>query len=430
MTAHPLPPGNAEAPTPVVSNRGAPRVRRWDEQRWLIDNVIRSVGMEWDQPRLGGLLGSLGPESGPDIAGIRQRVQKFTDIAPAFEATARRREARAKAAEADGEPIVARDNYFMAANYWCSAQWPVDENNAQNLFYNARKRDCYMRYAALADHPVAPAWIPFRGKALPGWFHLPPGYQGGRIPLVVSIPGMDGFKERFVPLAGDRWLARGVAVLTFEGPGQTEAAVLDIHVSTEAWAETGRALMAWIRACPEIDPEQVGIVGSSFGSFFSTIAFANEPGFRACAVSATCLEPGCATIFEEASPSYKKRFMYMAGHTDEAAFDDFRPSLTWEGHSERIGAPYLCVAGELDELSPLAHAERMFEVMTAPRRLVIYQGARHGPAGVPSTNLGPFFPSLIAEWMTARFAGKPFASERWFVDAAGQVGKTAYTQPG
>ena len=28
-------------------------VRRWKEQRWLMDSVIQAVGMKWDQPRLG-----------------------------------------------------------------------------------------------------------------------------------------------------------------------------------------------------------------------------------------------------------------------------------------------------------------------------------------------------------------------------------------
>ena len=37
-----------------------------------------------------------------------------------------------------------------------------------------------------------------------------------------------------------------------------------------------------------------------------------------------CLEPGGHTIFEEASPTFKKRFMYMSGFTDEAEFDEFR----------------------------------------------------------------------------------------------------------
>ncbi len=90
----------------------------------------------------------------------------------------------------------------------------------------ARKRDCYQRYAALADHRIEAAWVPFQGKALPGWLHLPPGYSGGRIAAVWSIPGMDGFKEGGVAMYGDRGLARGIAVLTLEGPGQYESAAL------------------------------------------------------------------------------------------------------------------------------------------------------------------------------------------------------------
>jgi dienelactone hydrolase len=406
-----------------------PRMRRWTEQRWLIDNIIRSVGMEWDQPRLAGLLAALGPESAGDIAGIRARVQKYADIAPAFEAAARRREARAAAAEKDGERIVARENYFMAANFWCSAQWPIHENNETNLRYNERKRACFLKYAGFSDHTIEAAWIPLpslKGKSIPGWLHLPPDYKGGRIPAVISIPGMDGFKERFVPLYGDRWLARGVAVLTLEGPGQTECPVIGIPVSMQGWAETGTAVYEWLAARPEIDPARIGMTGSSFGSFFSTIAFGNEPRIAACAVYSTCLEPGHRSILEEASPTYKRRFMYMSGYTDEQAFDEFARTLTWEGHAEKIKSPYLCIAGEFDPYSPLPSTERLFSVLKGPKRLVIYQGAAHGVGGIPSATLGPYFPTLIAEWMMACFAGKRFESERWFVDALGKISKTPF----
>lgn len=414
---------DTQAPQPAAADNG-PRMKRWEAQRWLVDNIIKANGMEWDQPRLGGLLAALGPEAQGDIAQIRARVQKFADIAPAFEAVARRREARAAAREASGELIQARENYFMAANYWCSAQWPIHENNATNLFYNERKRQCFSKYAELADHRIEAAWIPLpslKGKALPGWLHLPPGYSGGRIPAVVSIPGMDGFKERFVPLYGDRWLNRGVAVLTLEGPGQTECPVLGIPVSMPAWAETGKAVYDWLAARSEIDPDRVGVTGSSFGSLFSTVAFANEQRFRACAVSATCLEPGGRSIFEEASPTYKRRFMYMAGHTDEDTFDEFAKTLTWDGHADKIRNPYLCISGEFDPYSPAIHTERLFATIKGPRQLVIYAGAGHGIGGAPSTNLGPHYASLIADWMMARFAGKPMPSERWFIDASGRV---------
>jgi len=407
-------------------NHGAPATRRWTSQRWLVDNVIRAVGIDWDQPRSINYNAPCGPEANPDFAQIRERVKKYADISPAFEAAARRRETKAKLAEEAEELVTARQNYFIAAVEYAAAQWPYDENNERNLALNDRKRQCYSRYAKLADHKVEAAWIPFKGQALPGWFHLPPGYSGGRIPAVVSIPGMDGFKEASVSMYGDRWLSRGIAVLAIEGPGQYESAVLGIHASMENWIDAAGSIMAWMRARPEIDPARIGVAGQSFGSFFATISCAAEPRYKACAVSATCLEPGFHTIFEEASPTFKQRFMYMAGYTNEDAFDGFVRTLTWEGHAEKIRVPYLCIAGEMDELSPLEHTERLMETLRCPKRLVVYQDCRHSVGNVPATHLGPTPALLVADWMSARLADKPFTSERWFVQSTGQVAKTAY----
>jgi len=404
----------------------APVTRRWTEQRWLIDNVIRSVGIDWDQPRSINYNAPCGPEANADFAAIRERVKKYADISPAFETAAKRREAKAKAAEDVGETVTARQNYFIAAVQYAASQWPYDENNEKNLTLNQRKRECYLNYARYADHKVEAAWIPFQGKALPGWLHLPPGYSGGRIPAVVAIPGMDGFKEAGVAMYGDRWLSRGIAVLSIEGPGQYESAVHNIHVSMENWSEAATAIMNWMIARPEIDAQRIGVTGQSFGSFFATVSASVEPRYRACAVTATCLEPGFHTIFEEASPTFKQRFMYMSGFTDEQAFNLFRKTLTWEGHAENIKVPYLCVAGESDELSPLAHTERLLKTLQCPKQLVVYQDSRHSVGNVPAASLGPTPVVLVADWMNARLAGKPFASERWFVEASGRVVTTAY----
>lgn len=400
--------------------------RRWVAQRWLVDNVIRSVGIDWDQPRSVSYNAPCGPEANADFAGIRERVKKYADISPAFETVGKRREARARSAEEAGELVTARNSYFMAAIHYAAAQWPHDENSEANLSLAARKRDCYAAYARLADHLVERAEIPLDGKHLFGWLHLPPGYSGGRIPAIVAIPGMDGFKEGQVALYGDRWLTRGIAVLAVEGPGQYDCAIQELFVSVPAWKAAGRVLYDWMAARPEIDPGRIGIIGQSFGSLFATLACSNEPRYAACAVTATCLEPGCHTIFEEASPTFKQRFMYMSGYTDEDAFDAFCSTLTWEGHAEAIRAPYLCVAGEADELSPLEHTERLLATLACPRRLVVYQDSRHSVGNVPAANLGPTPQVLVADWMAARLAGRPLVNERWFVQANGQIVKTPY----
>ena len=89
-------------------------------------------------------------------------------------------------------------------------------------------------------------FIPFNGKQMPGWFHLPANYKGGRIPVVISFPGMDTYKEVFVALKGDRWLDRGIAVLALDGPGQAECRVLGLTVSMENWTAVGKAAVDWL----------------------------------------------------------------------------------------------------------------------------------------------------------------------------------------
>ena len=66
----------------------------------------------------------------------------------------------------------------------------------------------------------------------------------------------------------------------------------------------------------------------------------------------------------------------------------------------------------------------MVQALAGPKQLVIYQDSRHTVSAVPSVNLGPSPNALTCDWMAARIAGKTFPSERWFVDAAGQVTKT------
>src|ERR1041385_4019483 len=113
--------------------RGESNVGRWTEQRWVLDNVLRSVGIDWDQPRSFYLNAACGTEASSDFAAIRERVKKYADVEPAFANTARRRETKARAAEDDGSPVTARDNYFMAAIHWGSAQWAHYDHDPTNI---------------------------------------------------------------------------------------------------------------------------------------------------------------------------------------------------------------------------------------------------------------------------------------------------------
>src|SRR5580692_638061 len=120
---------------------GEPTTKRFSEQNWTIDNIIRANGIDWDQPRSIYLSAPCGVEASADFAAIRARVQKMADIGPAFESTARRRESVAKAAEAAGSAVTARDNWYMAAILYGAAEWPYDDSGKKHLELHRKKRE-------------------------------------------------------------------------------------------------------------------------------------------------------------------------------------------------------------------------------------------------------------------------------------------------
>ena len=80
---------------------------------------------------------------------------------------------------------------------------------------------------------------------------------------------------------------------------------------------------------PQIDKDRMVIWGVSFGSFFSLqAAAALGDKLKGAAVSFVNHEPGLNSIMDMASPSFKMRFMYMAGFDDEKKFDAFKKKFS------------------------------------------------------------------------------------------------------
>lgn len=395
--------------------------RRWREHRWLVDAAIRTVGIEWDQPRIAYTLGPCGSTAAPDFQGVRDRVTRFVDVAREFERAAIRREEVADELDAEGRHIAASESYFIASLLYGSAQWGIFETNAKNLELDQHKTHCYQRYARHADHEVRRVEIPFEGGHLPGYLHVPPGVDRPA-PAVLGICGMDTFKEMRHAIYGDRLLRRGFVTLAIDGPGQGEALVSrGITVTERNVAEAGRAAIAWLRAQPEVDEERVLLTGASFGSFWATQVAAVADGLRGTAVSFVCHEPAMTTLFEEASPTFKVRFMYMAGFTDEDAFDRWAPCLDLRPVLADIDAPYLAVAGEADELSPIVWTHDLFASLDVPKELVVYENEAHGLHRTPATSLGPNPHDLVADWLMDRARGIELRSRSRFVDRLGRV---------
>jgi dipeptidyl aminopeptidase/acylaminoacyl peptidase len=232
---------------------------------------------------------------------------------------------------------------------------------------------------------------------------------------------MDSFKEHLVAMYGDRYLERGIARLTFDGPGQGESLTLGLWVTVDNMAAAGRAAVDWARGHEGIDAGRIGLAGVSFGSFWATQIAAATDALAGCATVMAMHEPGMGTLFDEASPTFKARFMYLSGFDGEAAFDAFAPTLTLDDVAPQVTCPYLAVVGEQDDLSPIAHTWRLLERISGPTELVLYQGEKHGIAAGPAAALGPNRDDVVVEWFADRFAGVPASERLRYVDQTGRV---------
>lgn len=401
--------------------RGA---RRFRETKWLLDSVISTIGLDWDLLRFSTVTAPIGFEGMGDWAIVAGKAKRYDDISPSFEEVALGREIRAREAEDAGNEVTARKFYLVASIYYGVAQWPIDEINERNLALNAKKLDCFTRYASRAHHRIERVEIPMGKHIVPAWLHFPVGVKSP-YPLVVMLPGMDTFKEKLVWSYGDKMLERGFACLAIDGPGQSEALMHGLKVTADNFADAGRACLAWIDTRSDLDRDRIGVFGRSFGSYAATV-FSNAIAdrLRGVVVGLPCYEPGFNKIFEEASPTYKNRFMFMSGYEyDEPGFDKFIQEFDLRTRVSNMRCPLMVLGGELDELAPIKHVFEVCKNVPGPVEIVVYQNERHAPGQLPSSQLGPHWYATMADWLMARVRDRiPQDGSRYrFITSSGKV---------
>jgi dipeptidyl aminopeptidase/acylaminoacyl peptidase len=390
------------------------KMKRWREQRWLLDQVVQTRGLDWDQGRTAKILRNCGPSAQSDVQEISRRVQKFVDIPREFSRAASRREALAREAEEADHLVAAREHYYVAATFYTNAMWAIyEDGNEKRELWAERKRACYDKFIRYAERTIERVELPYEGKSIAALLHLPTNRTAGeKVPCVLYIPGMDGVKED-TPMHNDPLLERSIAVLAIDGPGQGETRERGIKCSASNYEDAGKLACDYLVKRPEIDPNRLAIMGSSMGSYWGSRVAAVEPRFSACAVSGVNIEPGQNTIFNSASPTFKLNYMYMAGYDDEAAFDEFAKTLTLKRVTSKIRCPYLVVAGEDDDLCPVEFVHEFMEEIPGPKVLVVYEGEKHSIRN-------PRARMLLVDWLADRLAGKPFKSEKIYVELSGR----------
>ena len=398
------------------------RLKRFSEQRWLLDAIINLMGPEWDQGRMGYMAVVCGHDSQADFIGLRHLIKTYNDMTREFMKAARRRELRAEAELKLLHEVTARESFFTASVLYGGAQWSIEANTPLNLDLNKKKDECFDQFLLFAGRQIERVEIPFGDGSIPALLHIPPSYTSGeKLPCVVTISGMDGWKELSVCMDGDKWLTRGIAVLAVDGPGQGGSLCRGVWYDPDTYGQLGPSAYEFLAARPEIDANRIVVHGMSFGSYWATQCAAAEPRFAACGVAMTCFEPHGFSIFETASPTFKLRFMYMTGSKDEAETDRLMQKLDAVALAPKIKCPFLIAAGEDDHLSDTCYTFDFLNSLTGPKSLILYEGEDHGMHASRAGQLGPEAYTMVADWLLDRVSGREAKSQYIEVDATGMV---------
>lgn len=226
---------------------------------------------------------------------------------------------------------------------------------------------------------------------------------------MVLVPGMDQTKEESVNVVTSEYIKRGLAVLTVDGPGQGESlGVRKINVKQDSFDRAGRAIYKKISTHRSIIKGKIAVFGNSMGSYWAPRMAAKTPEYAACVAALACVEPGMRTIFRRSYPSFRLRYMFMAGINEDEAFDEYAAHMSLDDVDTVLKCPFLFVTGKYDQLCPVAYVRRLYDRMKAPRQFCVYDGEFH-----PMGKVAGEVYDLVSDWIQDRLAGKPM-KQGWY----------------
>lgn len=284
-------------------------------------------------------------------------------------------------------PVTAQEAFLRAAIYYHYGKHLFsDRADEYRAAHDAMLR-CYRAAAPMMTPAAEHLTFPFEGAQLHGWLRCPSA--GSAVPVAVILPGLDACKEELHAWS-EAFLARGLATLTLDGPGQGETAFA-LPVRTD-WGKVIGAVIDGLAGRRDVDAGAVGVVGQSLGAFYAPLAASQEPRIKACI--ANCGPYDWGRVLPQ-MPKVSQEVFRVRSHTAtiEQAWQ-FAKAMTLEGAAQHIKCPLLVVFGGGDRLIPPEEGERLAREASGPSKFVLYPEGNH-----VCFNISYKFRPLTADWM-------------------------------
>ncbi len=278
-----------------------------------------------------------------DFERVTAGVERWEDWCAAWVAAGGEHESLGRDALAEGRLRSAGEHLAQAAVYHHFAKFVFVHDVEQMRAAHARAVACLDDALPHLDPPGRRIEMPFEGSRLVGVLRVPNGEAPH--PVVVLLPGLDSTKEE-LRSTEETFLARGLATLAVDGPGQGEAEY-DLVIRGD-WGPVAETLWETLGELPELDRSRLGVWGVSLGGYYAArVAAALGDRVTACVALAGPFNFG--DCWPGLPPLTRETFRVRSGAaTDEEARDI---ALTL-GLEESASRPHRPVAHRLRSAGP------------------------------------------------------------------------------
>ncbi len=258
------------------------------------------------------------------------------------------------------------------------------------------------------------------GARLAGIIYIPEGLNADeKRPGIVLCHGFTGIKETILPQYAEAFCRAGMAALIFDYRGFGES---DGQRGRLLWQEQLadiRNAITYISNRAEVNPDRIGLWGTSYGGALAPYAFALDERARACVgqlgfsdgykAAAGRLPAEQVAMFRQMIEEDRRRrvlhndptymdAMALAGDPEMAEFFEREsqrlPQLAGreillqflEAHMEfspvdvirkKGNRPLLLIAAELDVICPIENYRELYDAAPEPKEWLVFENTRH-----------------------------------------------------
>jgi 2,6-dihydroxypseudooxynicotine hydrolase len=190
---------------------------------------------------------------------------------------------------------------------------------------------------------------------------------------MIMVPGLDSAKEELEAYELP-FLARGIATLMVDGPGQGEAEY-DFPIRGD-YEVPVKAMVDWVMKRTDVDTSRIGLWGVSLGGYYAPRAAAFEKRLKACIGLAGPYD--FSDQWDKLPELTREAFRVRSHCKTQAEAKRHSATLTLKnGIAKQIECPLFIVTGKQDRLIPWQDAQRLADEASGKTELLIIEDGNH-----------------------------------------------------